>query len=371
MEQKNADLEVAAPCPGLGSDEGFQRSAEMTPENCCAERQEDAGEESKTAGLPLESASSSGATQAGIEIYRLPADSSDGGDPSPSSGAAGGQQPFLRCLGLGSGAVTPQRSRPPSPPVEELAACSLSEQDEVSQDQAAEGSTGSARRDGTEPTAASASIAFSSLLGKALRKPRSLNCSELDMLAQGIFNTGTMSVAHAASAAKLCLHVITRVADEAFVQGLLRACHGGIGERVQLAREASAEPRRLRWMPYITFLAELLVSLELIKGTEGAALGETAPRPTKQLAKLLCICCRTLLSPPWLMRDETIDCLRAAMTIAGRHMDEEDPEQMKAFLFSLRDCYVGQDLSASRRSSLLELIQCHAAGWRTSRLNTE
>ncbi|XP_077512019.1 MIF4G domain-containing protein-like [Amblyomma americanum] len=236
--------------------------------------------------------------------------------------------------------------------------------------------SGTPSGDEAEIQSGSSPTEFSSILGKALSDPNALNSDELQWLAHGTFSMASKTVDYAGPAAQLCGDIVESVADEAFVQKLLELGEDGLDELMESAIAADAEAEPLSWLPFVAFLAELLVRLRSVGGSDAATFsafcgGESATSPTRQLALLLCDCCRALLSFPSLDIGEEVECLRTALTVAGKDMEREAPEEVQALFSTMRKAFVRPALSASTCLALLELLELRASGWHLTKAQKE
>ncbi|XP_075538665.1 uncharacterized protein LOC142573048 [Dermacentor variabilis] len=211
------------------------------------------------------------------------------------------------------------------------------------------------------------------MVEQALQNPTSLNTQQLQMLAYAICHTAPKSIEHAEPAAKFC-HRIALVSNSVFLEGLLSSCRELFKKREELMgtlEAATGVP--LRWTPYVSFVAKLLVEFESSDcanspGTAVDASGGERPsgswkRTVQSLAILLSSCFHVILRPPFLGSAAEMECLRSVVTAAGKAMERVAPHVMCALMARLRDAFLEPGTSARSRKVLLELIELRASGW--------
>ncbi|XP_070388600.1 MIF4G domain-containing protein B-like [Dermacentor albipictus] len=211
------------------------------------------------------------------------------------------------------------------------------------------------------------------MVKQALRNPSSLNTQQLQKLAHAICHTAPKSIEHAGPAAKFC-HRIALVSNSVFLEGLLSSCRELFEKREELMgtlEAATGVP--LRWTPYVSFVAKLLVEFESSDcansaGTTVDASGGERPSGSwkgtvQSLAILLSSCFHVILRPPFLGSAAEMECLRSAVTAAGKAMERVAPHVMYALMARLRDAFLEPGTSARSRKVLLELIELRASGW--------
>ncbi|XP_054931832.1 MIF4G domain-containing protein-like isoform X2 [Dermacentor andersoni] len=211
------------------------------------------------------------------------------------------------------------------------------------------------------------------MVKQALQNPTSLSTQQLQRLARGICQTAPKSIEHAEPAAKFC-HRIALVSNSVFLEGLLSSCRELFEKREELMgtlEAATGVP--LRWTPYVSFVAKLLVEFESSDcansaGTTVDASGGERPsgawkRTVQSLAILLSSCFHVILRPPFLGSAAEMECLRSAVTAAGKAMERVAPHVTCALMARLRDAFLEPGTSARSRKVLLELIELRASGW--------
>ncbi|XP_075534116.1 uncharacterized protein LOC142567911 [Dermacentor variabilis] len=215
---------------------------------------------------------------------------------------------------------------------------------------------------------------YSNLFMQAMSNPASLNSQQLLQLAQAICHTASLSIEHAELAAKFCHH-IALVSDSVFLEGLLNGCLELFERREELMGplEASKDVP-LRWIPYVSFVAKLLVAFKPSDGAGTDAAGDTVYTKdgktpngvwstVQSLAVLLSECFCFILRPPSLGSLAEMECLKSAMMAAGKTMEQADPHLMVVLMSRLRDAFIESTASARSRKVLLQLIELRASGW--------
>ncbi|XP_054919922.1 uncharacterized protein [Dermacentor andersoni] len=213
------------------------------------------------------------------------------------------------------------------------------------------------------------------LIAQAMSDPTSLNSQQLVHLGRVVSHTAALTTEHAEPAAEFC-YKVALATDSAFLEGLLSGCRELYAKREELM--APLEPSTdvaVRWMPYVSFLAQLLVAFVSSDGDGATAARDTvetrdgkrsnviSKNTVRSLAILLDCCFRAILRPPSLSSFDQMECLKSAMTVAGKAMEKAEPHLMQAVMSQLHDAYFKPGISEHSRKVLLELIELHASGW--------
>ncbi|XP_065299718.1 uncharacterized protein [Dermacentor albipictus] len=213
------------------------------------------------------------------------------------------------------------------------------------------------------------------LIEQAMSDPASLNPQQLVHLARVVCHTAAKTAEHAEPAAEFC-YKLALVSDRVFLEGLLSGCRELFAMREELM--APLKPSTdvaVRWKPYVSFLAQLLVAFVSSDGDGATAACDTvetrdgkrsvviSKNTVRSLAILLDCCFRVILRPPSLDSFDQMECLKSAMTAAGKAMEKAEPYLMQAVMSQLHDAYDKPGISEHSRKVLLELIELHASGW--------
>ncbi|XP_075534175.1 uncharacterized protein LOC142567959 isoform X2 [Dermacentor variabilis] len=213
------------------------------------------------------------------------------------------------------------------------------------------------------------------LVAQALTDPASLSSQQLVHLARLVCHTAALTTEHAEPAADFC-YKFALVSDSAFLEGLLSGCRELYAKRQELMAplERSTDVA-VRWMPYVSFLAQLLVAFvssngdgataarDTVKTRDGKRSNVISKNTVRSLAILLHCCFHNMLCPPSLDSFDQMECLKSALTAAGKAMEKAEPHLMQAVMRELRDAYYNPETSEHSRKVLLELIELHASGW--------
>ncbi|KAL1476709.1 hypothetical protein MTO96_036311 [Rhipicephalus appendiculatus] len=185
-------------------------------------------------------------------------------------------------------------------------------------------------------------VTYNSLAKQAMHDPNTLNTEEIQRLTRCICQIASRSVEHTEMAANFCKQVASK-----------------------------AENMPMRWTPYVTFVAKLLLVFDASDAKAGDAVVTTGNEmpdgsgrsAARQLAFLLSGCLQTILRPPSLGSVAEMECLKSAMSAAGKAMQRMEPHLMRMLMARMRDAFLEDGTSVRMRKILLELIDLHGSGW--------
>lgn len=226
------------------------------------------------------------------------------------------------------------------------------------------------------------------IVRKATSAPDSLTSVEMEELVRAICQKAAEDSENAWPAANLCLSIIAKQPKPKFIDCLLRSCKewfeqraerlprttrkGSVWWKRQQQREgagAVAAGPSWKWTAYVAFVAELLVAVTgaKVRTPVGTRRFSTTRDRAYCLAMLLCECCQeTLRWPAQDMQDmqEEMECLRAALTSAGRVADQVASDRMEIMFHWLRAACFDHQFTPDARDVAREIANLRCLGWK-------
>ncbi|XP_077548503.1 uncharacterized protein LOC144161776 [Haemaphysalis longicornis] len=222
---------------------------------------------------------------------------------------------------------------------------------------------------------------------KATSVPDSLTSVEMEELVRAICQKAAEDSENAWPAANLCLSIIAKQPKPKFIDCLLRSCEEWFEHRAERlprsTRKGSVWWKRQqregagavaagpswKWTAYVAFVAELLVAVTgtRVRTPVGTRRFSTTRERAYCLAMLLCDCCQeTLRFPAQDVQDmqEEVDCLRAALTLAGGVADLVAPDRMDIMFHWLRASCFDHQFSPDARDVTREIANLRCLGWK-------
>ncbi|KAL7305241.1 hypothetical protein TKK_0002626 [Trichogramma kaykai] len=188
---------------------------------------------------------------------------------------------------------------------------------------------------------------------KAIDDPNMLSARVLMELVRNILERVMENQNYAATAAKICIHIIQKEVKETFLESLLNTCQQWYQEKKQTYKNFSA---------FMIFLNEMYCQLKR-RQLQLKTQQEGVP-PGRVLLTLLWKCCQDCLFPPIINSPEEIHCLFYILTSVGKDLSQELPTQLQQLLGNVRDAFLNEDItSPAVRKTLLQLIELQAAHW--------
>ncbi|CAB0035655.1 unnamed protein product [Trichogramma brassicae] len=205
--------------------------------------------------------------------------------------------------------------------------------------------------------------------------PNMLSARVLMELVRNILERVMENQNYAATAAKICIHIIQvnieeykiifseylievsyflqKEVKETFLESLLNTCQQWYQEKKQIYKNFSA---------FMIFLNEMYCQLKR-RQLQLKTQQEGVP-PGRVLLTLLWKCCQDCLFPPIINSPEEIHCLFYILTSVGKDLSQELPTQLQQLLGNVRDAFLNEDItSPAVRKTLLQLIELQAAHW--------
>ncbi|KAL3247085.1 hypothetical protein MRX96_057253 [Rhipicephalus microplus] len=161
--------------------------------------------------------------------------------------------------------------------------------------------------------------------------------------------------------------------DGVFVDRLLWTCRNWFKQLdILLPRStfwAPVEPKTQKnaGQKLIAFVKFMAVLLSDVPENPGAAsMGSLHSGHIVSMAVLLCDSCRLVMISPQLDYEAKVECLRRALTTAGKAAERGAPARMVALEACLRDAFLSSDVPEKARFTLLELVELRVSGWKLS-----
>ncbi|XP_075526594.1 MIF4G domain-containing protein-like [Dermacentor variabilis] len=194
---------------------------------------------------------------------------------------------------------------------------------------------------------------YREIVEKAIHDPAVVKAVQWVELAEAFCESVIRGGENAGTVACLCVFFIARAKTTAFSWTLINTVRKWFHRRGELLDAPEGCPRR--WTTYVVLVTELFLGLRRIKATSDSVY----------LAALVCECSLVILWPT-VGGNAEMECLWWTLTVAGRAVKSTTPRLMEMLIGRMRDAFLQSGVSPRARSTLLELIELHASGWKSS-----